>query len=440
MKQGDNSVKNPVAMALACLVLSAPVCAQSPDEPTIGVQKTGQTLCWNTAGEEIDCAGTGQDGETQYGVTPPSPRCTNNGDGTITDHMTGLVWLADNSCFEPLTWAAQLQHIDTLASGSCNLSDNSQAGDWRAPNLNELLSVVDYSFIGDESTLKLGCGLSLEEGPVWSSTTTTGNTGFVGVQAGRPEYQNSSDGNQAFSLNTSRYFVSKSIRVPDGPTLRAWPVRGTSNRETAVVPVLTTGQTQCWSDTLGVDTFEHELTSCLGTRSDGEIQAGLPRPVPRFRQLQENMYQDRVTGLIWLDTTECFLPKTWSEALAVAAALFDGATSDDRGGDCGLLDGSEAGDWRVPNVNEALSLIEIAERRYGTIDVDFDGWSDNQTINAFGMPSEMFFSIDGFWTSTTQPVKTLAYQIGPLFGSAFGFLNKDATSEVLLVRDPQPAD
>jgi hypothetical protein len=55
------------------------------------VPKTGQTWCWNAGGILIPCAGTGQDGDLRKGVSWPSPRFTDNGDGTVTDNLTGLI-------------------------------------------------------------------------------------------------------------------------------------------------------------------------------------------------------------------------------------------------------------------------------------------------------------------------------------------------------------
>jgi len=55
------------------------------------VEKTGQTTCYNTSGTEISCTDTGQDGDLQKGVTSPSPRFTDNGDGTVTDNLTELM-------------------------------------------------------------------------------------------------------------------------------------------------------------------------------------------------------------------------------------------------------------------------------------------------------------------------------------------------------------
>lgn len=120
------------------------------------VNKTGQTECWNSDGDLISCVGTGHDGEYQMGITPaisPSDggysapawtgvRFTNNGDGTVTDNLTGLIWLRRANCLIR-GWDSALATVNGLANGSCGLSDGSSAGDWRLPNLNELLSLVD---------------------------------------------------------------------------------------------------------------------------------------------------------------------------------------------------------------------------------------------------------------------------------------------------------
>ena len=50
---------------------------------------TGQTTCWDTTGSAIPCAGTGQDGD--FGEGAPLAYL-DNGDGTVTDVNTGLVW------------------------------------------------------------------------------------------------------------------------------------------------------------------------------------------------------------------------------------------------------------------------------------------------------------------------------------------------------------
>ncbi|GFO65098.1 InlB B-repeat-containing protein [Geomonas paludis] len=123
--------------AVLLLALTAPA-AQAA---TIQLPRTGQTLCWDVAGAVIDCTGTGMDGETQIGHEWPSPRFTDNGNGTLTDTMTGLVWLQNANCFGSVTWQQALDTANSFASGSCGLSDGSVAGEWRLPNRKELLSI-----------------------------------------------------------------------------------------------------------------------------------------------------------------------------------------------------------------------------------------------------------------------------------------------------------
>src|SRR5262249_22664785 len=48
-----------------------------------------QTTSWDSAGQVTSCAGTGQDGDIQAGA---SLSYTDNGDGTITDNNTKLIW------------------------------------------------------------------------------------------------------------------------------------------------------------------------------------------------------------------------------------------------------------------------------------------------------------------------------------------------------------
>ena len=49
--------------------------------------KTGQQTCYDVAGAEIYCAGTGQDGDLQPGVAWPNPRFVDNADKTRTYHV-----------------------------------------------------------------------------------------------------------------------------------------------------------------------------------------------------------------------------------------------------------------------------------------------------------------------------------------------------------------
>jgi hypothetical protein len=152
------------------------------------VPQTGQTQCWDAAGALIPCAGTGQDGEFQAGVAWPTPRFTDRGDGTVRDNLTGLIWLKQANCFPGsggfgLTWEEALQAANTLASGSCDLADGSQAGAWRLPNIRELNSLIDFGFVNPALSNAAGTGhwaendafSGVQSRPYWSSTTSVAN-------------------------------------------------------------------------------------------------------------------------------------------------------------------------------------------------------------------------------------------------------------------------
>jgi hypothetical protein len=151
-----------------------------------GVPQTGQTECWDAAGIEIDCAGTGQDGEFLMGVSL-TPRFTDNGDGTVTDNLTSLVWL-QTPCLSPKAWDLALVDANTLATGSCGLTDGSVAGDWRLPNVRELQSLIDYS----TSTPATPPGQPF--GFIWTSTSNAADPSWAwavystGISAAREKF------------------------------------------------------------------------------------------------------------------------------------------------------------------------------------------------------------------------------------------------------------
>ena len=135
-----------------------------PDGPA-PVEKTHQTTSY----------ATGDDGEHQRGVPFPEPRFVDNEDGTVRDNLTGLIWLKNANCFGTRTWNQALSDCNGLADGECELADGSNAGDWRLPQIKELLSLIDF----DNSIPALPSGhpfLNVQPSFYWSSTTRVSNT------------------------------------------------------------------------------------------------------------------------------------------------------------------------------------------------------------------------------------------------------------------------
>ena len=149
--------------------------------------KTGQT----------ESAAPGDDGDLQKGVAWPDPRFTDNGNGTVTDNLTGLVWLKDANPCGKKNWSQALTFCNNLSNGRAGLRDASSPGDWRLPNIREIYSLVDFSqfnpalppnhpFVKQQSSL------------YWSSTVDIGSAagawlvnfyrGYVGVYYQAGEY------------------------------------------------------------------------------------------------------------------------------------------------------------------------------------------------------------------------------------------------------------
>ena len=167
-----------------------------------GVEKTGQTKSYET----------GDDGDLETGVAWPNPRFTDNEDGTVTDNLTGLIWLKDANCFGSRNWATALSDCNGLANGSCNLTDGSVAGDWRLPNLKELHSLIHYGVYSPALPNTAGTDRWTEGDPFsnvqslgfyWSSNTHTVDSAY-GVSPGH--------GGIGFNPKINDYDV--------------WPVRG----------------------------------------------------------------------------------------------------------------------------------------------------------------------------------------------------------------------
>jgi len=128
------------------------------------VQKTGQTTSYSG----------GDDGDLEKGVSWPDPRFIDNGDGTVTDNLTGLIWLKMATCIGEKNWTEAKTSVGLLQEGSCGLSDGSCAGDWRMPNVRELHSLIDFGSFNP--ALPSGHPFSIVQlDGYWSSTTYESN-------------------------------------------------------------------------------------------------------------------------------------------------------------------------------------------------------------------------------------------------------------------------
>ena len=172
---------------------------EKPSGPPAPVPKTG---AGNIDGYILT---DGEDGKLKRGVAWPNPRFTDNGDGTVTDNMTGLIWFENAGCAELTDWSTAVWACSKLGTGDCGLNDGSNAGDWRLPNVLELQSLVDYG----NSVPALPAGhpfINVASHYYWTGTTRPGDT------------------NLAWTIELGTGDVESVLKGLD--TLFLWPVRG----------------------------------------------------------------------------------------------------------------------------------------------------------------------------------------------------------------------
>ena len=150
-------------------------------EAVIGTLSTGQTTCYDAAGTMIACAGTGQDGEFQQGV---ARAFTDNGDGTITEAITGLMWekLSNDGTVHDKDNAYGWGGMISTKVSTLNSTSFAGYNDWRVPNIFELetlrnlsspaspLVYPEFSMPCPAACTVLTCSCT-DSGQYWSSTT-----------------------------------------------------------------------------------------------------------------------------------------------------------------------------------------------------------------------------------------------------------------------------
>lgn len=181
--------------------------------------QTGQKKCFNAAGSEVSCAGTGHDGEKKAGIAWPIPRFIDNRNGTVTDTLTGLIWLKNAGCTfgganNYRAWTEALAAVNGLANGQCELTDGSTAGAWRLPNANELGSLVHAGY--NEMTCS---GSPCSANAAWLNTQ-----GFSNVQARYYWSSTSYAGNISYAWLVDMFYgtVDYGHKTDSG---YVWPVR-----------------------------------------------------------------------------------------------------------------------------------------------------------------------------------------------------------------------
>lgn len=404
--------------------------------------------------------GGGSDGDVRAGK---ELRFNDNGDGTITDLTTGLMWekkaAYDNSdvnctttaaCPDPhdadqrYLWSAggngfdgpivtvfleQLNHrcgMDTRVSCTTDADCGGNGGrcgfaghrDWRVPNWKELLSIVDYeqlsptaspvfnqSCTGSCDVLTCSCTVP---NIYWTSSNYLEDESWAG-------YVSFYDGN-LHADTKSHAFFARAVRGGTGKSDDACP---------RSVPA--TGQ-----------------TTSYGPGSDGDLRAGDPL---RYLDNADGTITDLNTGLMW-EKKWAFMNKhvhcdsaalcpnphdgdnhyTWGDGEDFDGTIVtvfleqlnnhcdrDATIPCETDADCGAAGGrcGFAGhrDWRVPNVKELQSIVD-----YSRLGPSVSGAFNRNCSNECTAADCSCSGFANYWTSTT-------YRADPAWALFVGFFN-----------------
>lgn len=343
-------------LAAAVLLASTPIHAAG----SYRLAPTGQRACYDTTGNVIACTGRGAalGGQDAYFSTA-SLRYRDNGDGSVSDLNTGLVWQKELGA--KLSWADARAGAAALRLGG--------HADWRLPTIKELYSLMDFSgmtpipgrrgkpFLDGVFDFRYGDAAAGErtiDAQFWSATEYTGRT--MGGDA------------TVFGVNFA------DGRIKGYPKMQ--PRRGENRMFVRYV---------------------------RGNPGYGRND---------FVDNRDGTVTDRATGLMWMQGDSGLLKAghsgdgrmDWAEALAWAAGL------------------SHAGyrDWRLPNAKELQSLVDYSRSPQATGGPAIDPVFKSAAVtDEAGRPGFGFYWTGTSHLDGPQPGSSAVYVS---FGEALGFM------------------
>ena len=293
-----------------------------------------------------------------------------NGDGTITDLATGLMWMQDDSGYG-MEWQDALKYCEDLEYAGHT--------DWRLPDAKELQSIVDYTRMPDatDNTTPSTAGAAIDTdffnitsftnyngdedwGFFWSGTThqsSNGNGGWgvyvafgralgnmgdgwvdvhgAGCQRSDPKIDDGTDYSEGHGPQGDAIYVYNYVR----------PVRYDETVTNPTYLVVDTNQSSYWNN-----------RSEISAPSEGDDfygqDAQYTANAPNYTDNGDGTITDNITGLMWQKSPDTngdgnILADdkySYDEAVANASACNTGGYTD----------------WRLPTIKELYSLIQFS--------------------------------------------------------------------------------
>ncbi len=291
-----------------------------------------------------------EDGATQRGVSWPNPRFEVHDNGTVTDKMTGLIWLKDARDFlSDSNFTLAVQNAAAVSElGNYN---------WKLPNIREMRSLINYGMSPFDYLKGVFDNCSSTD-KFWTSTTAPKYTDYK-------YYTTMGSNDFNYDMNTV--------------TKRVWAVLGSSSK------IPQTGQ-----------------SSIYKSSDDGEIRAGVEWPNPRFYEDESGTMVDNMTSLMWFKSQTGAME--WTLIFDSIALLNSGAETKNKG----------YHNWTLPNANELETLLNYGEsdisewlKPFGfDLSISVNYWtstSDNATTPAsFAIRRDFERQTQSSWTKSME--------------------------------------
>ncbi len=333
---------------------------------------TGQTVFYDNEGEISEPAA----GEAFYGQDASydgtQPSYTDNGDGTVTDNVTGLVWLqsgdtdgdGDTDASDKLSYSAAGDYCENLSYADYD--------DWQLPTIKQQYSLMNFSGVDPSG---------------YEDTDTSGLVPFIDTDYFDFAYGDT-DANER--IIDSQY-ASSNLYVGDAGEDLLFGVNFADGRIKGY----------------GLSLFGQDKTFTVAC-----IQENNTYGVNDFSDNGDATITDSATGLIWAqDDSGTDAPDglNWEEALSYVeeqnAANYLGYS-----------------DWRLPNVKELQSILDY-DRSPDTT----DSAAIDQLFNATAITNEAGETdYASYWSGTTHANWTdVAGSAGAYvsFGRAMGYMD-----------------
>ena len=360
----SNEGVNMKGLVLNLTILFSAVASILIQSQSFKIVDTGQEKYYDNLNEiSAPLSGEGFYGQdAQYSGNQPS--YTDNGDETITDNVTGLMW---QKSFITLSWGEAESEAATASTGGYS--------DWRVPTIKELYSLINFT--GNQGT-----------GNPESSTPPADAVPFINTKYFNFEY------GQVARYIDAQYVTSTvytSTTMDGNPTF------------------------------FGVNFADGRIKGYPQVRPGGVpyyarfVRGGNNYGVNNFKDNGDNTITDDATNLMWTkfdsgnETFTNFLSQftksdgslNWEEALNFAETLsFAGY-----------------GDWRLPDAKELHSILDYTRSPDATNSAAINNMFETTPI----INEDNQDDYPGFWASTTFNPGSDAIVV--YFGRALGYMN-----------------